>query len=506
MSDCSEAFTSELSRGHLSLSGSSELGVAHGINHFLTTLKSGYFESFIKDSEPAFKMRPLWLKGRRWVAIDRSLFVQVPMALLDASLTKQLAMDLISMGYNALVIGPQKPSSDRGLAIEEPDLLDIESLREAIKILKDFQLEVIIKPVWVRATSKEVIQERLKKIESLGARVLIEKNIHSFKSEGRDRNTSYENCFLDIKFFEQTLENPWVYYITSSTEAGSKKVALLLRELMDEVHPKTTLSFNLLEESAYTIAGPIHPFFSTLLQIPYPSSTQFLPIYNGGCLKRGEGFWPIDPLASLHEGLELMQKQQFAGIINLSPSMPKPGNLLHYYLWMVAQQLWNPSSGEKEKQAWSSQFTDSTPISYFISTLLKQMGVIIEDINRFSEGTIFSTWSFQSLRSWCDSILFQSQAAYQRLGEEMHQSPFANLLYQIWPLFEGDLRRQIISVFTKRQMPLPNIQITDSQRLSYWYAFESQSIPGAEYTLLGEPYRPENEILADVFDAVRYIT
>lgn len=500
-----EAFQSDLHRGHLCLTSSSELGLAYGINYFITALHSGYFESFKHACSPSYKLRPLWLKGRRWVTVENSLYIQIPSALLDIEAAKNVAIELISLGYNALVIGAQEPSSDRGLSIEEPDLVDLEAMNPSIQVLKSYGVQIIAKPIWVKTTKRSDLSHHLKKVEESGLQILIEKSLSSFKTADNGNKTRYENCIEDIKFFQSHLSNRLIYYITSSSNEDSQRVSLLLRELMDDVDSQTILAFNLMAESAYAISGKPHPFLHTLLQIPYPSSTGFLPIFNGGCLKRGEGFWPIDPLPSLHVSLELMSTDNFVGVVNLCASIPMRGQLLHYLLWMVAQQLWNPSVGEKDRQAWAERFVSTDGDNHFAFSLMRKMASITEDIFRFAEGNILSGWSFQNLRIWCESLLMLSQSSCMRLSDAANQSNFADQVHSLWPLFEGDLRRLLINTFNKRQMPLPNIQVTDSQRLSYWFSSQTQGNI-QEQNLLKEPHCPQDESLAAVYDQVRYIT
>lgn len=489
-------------------------------------LTSGHLAEFLGEHRPAFDLRPLWLEGTKRVQISPGLGVDIPESLYLASLEgnldeflESLCSHLLYLGYNSILFGSWLSGA---FECGEGDVLDFSVLFAKIQ---KYGIKVIVKPcivddLFTKESSLPLLQEKI--TEALKEFCSCTKFIHYvfwqsevfsdaclLKAFSPREYTLLERSLFEVEALEKGLGKgvSLIYYLYSPKESIAQEYARYFEELLDGVGANTMLSFSASSGEPFDDHLELHPIWKTIRFSPDESATPILPIINGGCVKQGEGLWPILPLDHLDSCFSRMYRHSFAGAITMSAHMPSLGSLLDCCLWVSAQALWRKLSPDLLAQTWFLANEQRLRGGWKIS-LLKKIREVSVRLRRFfmGNGNLQKDMFAQELfRLEAESLLLRLN-----LLRTMSQSFFENnnrvglSLSDYLQYYIRDAKRMLLKYLQKEKLLLANILDGEDLKEGFWTEISqgtSKSFVGqVEVSMLERPfYKSDDPVMSEIF-------
>jgi len=410
----SEVFNTTYAAGKIGFEADSPLAGVYGLRQVEAATLSGYLGELLGKNAPRYALRPLW------VGVEQ----------LEGEVHK-CAQRIAELGYNAVVLTSEQLSS-------------LHDLNEISAVLRNYGLKVIVKHATL--DSLHVLWPA---IDYLFWEA-------SYLSEKTDRDSiEYDLALNEVSRLEQMLPTKvgLIYYIRSESLAESKRITPWLSKLCDEMGPKTLFCYEAMVE-----AQRLHPFWEAQRLSPDVSATPLLPIIDAGCVKDGEGLWPVLPLDLLEACFSRMTRHHFAGAVMQVRALPTSRGLLDCNLWVASSLLWKDLSPALAAETWFKAYRPDLDFSRFESALrmieriaveLRSLEVSGDEARAKAEAMISQLNLLQ--------LLFSKEVK----GEGPTFSDYFNY-------FARDARRLILHALQLLNQSIPNLMLGMDVQDSFW--------------------------------------
>nr|WP_249274169.1 hypothetical protein [Parachlamydia sp. AcF125] len=317
---------------------------------------SGHYADFLGEKKPKFHLRPLWIECDLLTETEQGIAWVIPHYLRENdSQVTTFAKRLISLGYNAIVLGAR----DQSLPKHAQEF----SLEKVCLTLRSLGIKIILKPTFSKREKhldKKIFLEVIQKKSCFDYLFIENGSVFPCLSTGENERelTSADLALYEVKFLEKLLGNQQglIYYVPSPNGEVSKAQAEWLPSFCDEVGAHTMIAFSAVSGDPTSDHAHPHPMWNILRKIPYVSATPLIPIINVGNVHQGEGLWPILTLADIDYYYNHCHRHPFAGMVHLVNQLPQPGAILDCSLWAASQPAWSNLSTALLVETWFSAY------------------------------------------------------------------------------------------------------------------------------------------------------
>lgn len=326
-----ESFSTSLCSNTITIKGKNSLSLGYGCTQVERALKSGFIIDTLGELSPKYPLRPLWISQTVATIFNSDFSIALP----DRSVLEELCIEAIACGYNALVMG--------SLSVVGSDMpFSTDLFEESCNTIRRYGLKIILAPNFVGTLScpnNDSFLDMLSPLKALMSYVdiLFWQSLydHPFFDDAQD-STCFELLVLEMKKLEKISTKPLIYYLPPVEHLLSKQ-STWIQALQDVAGSAITLSFSAMNGPPKETHLAPHPLFTSLRSSQDVSSTPLLPIYSMGL----EGYEHIFALSSFEKILPNLTKHPFAGMLIMTPSLPKRTTLLYGGLWLAGQSLWH---------------------------------------------------------------------------------------------------------------------------------------------------------------------
>lgn len=484
-----EAFLTSFAAGALQVEAASYLGAAYGFSHTQMGMQSGYLAEGLELQNPRFHLRPIWLGSDGAAPLSSQCSLAIPNYLttshgLSGTLEERLdwiCSRVIELGYNAIILGSQYHSF--------PDTLEV-NLNYIINTIHDFGLKIIIKPNFFFTTVdkcpfnaihidyiKNTFEEFTKKYPAVDY-IFWESQAFSpecYRYKDAFEATQYDIVQAELGLLEKAIANHsmLIYYVPTRDKEQAIEQTHWLSCLIDEMGPKTLLSFSAVSGEPWQDHLPPHPFWDALRKSPDTSATYLLPILNAGAVRQGEGLWPTLTLDLIEQFMTQCYRHCFAGAIVLANRIPLKDNLLDCCLWVAAQVQWKNQSAHILSQTWFAAKRPDFHYSHFESSLknIRQLAVELSFLRSFTTEKQRDLFTSEECRLVAESIL--SRLKHLQMHIEKHETIYTKkcgklILSDYITYFIRDAKKIVTHFLSSFNVPLLSINSNEDNQEGYW--------------------------------------
>jgi hypothetical protein len=430
--------------------------ICYALNQLSMAVRSRHLAYFLGDSTPRFSLRPLWLKKS-----DFSFLTE-----------KTLFESLFKDGYNALIV--EVTLTDLGS--EELKNFSLHCQAYGIALYLHLSNQLATSPCPVDPSFKIYLQKSFRLLKDMVYEGIVwESQLHHadfLRHSLANSFTEKEMVLEEIQGLETLIgeQKTLIYYLPTLNEQEAQRQAQWLVFIAHRVSSQTVLAFSSVAGEPSQDHLPLHPIWDVLQQLEDPIYTPLLPLFNGGCLRQGEGMWPILNFERLDEIVQRCQRHQFAGLAILTRQLPQEKGLLACNLWVCGQALWHAWPVYFLVQLWFKSERPDLDFKRF-APWLKKISYLALDLSLF-QAEIEANRSVDQLEEYrCkgESVLAQLTELSQQIQHEKAHTSSAGVCFKDYYLyFMRDARRIVLLFMQSHQLPTSTLLIGQDLQPAFW--------------------------------------
>ncbi len=449
-----EEATIALERSVIHLKAKNPLTAHFALNQLSTAIAAKHSGEMLGTFAPRFSLRPLMFIGKQSYDLGSGLSVAIPQ---DFGAMDAFCHRLVALGYNSIIFASYKNEVLPTASSETVALF-----HELCRKLNDLGLQVVLKLDWkerqtfspshpescesLLAALHDLLQLPLCFDKLLWESCCDEDGFYNRQLMGE--SLRYEVLLQELRMLETAVEDEQrlVYLFSSQAPSASRDFNLLC----DDAGKETILAF-----------PSDSKIWRCLRKRRHHVRTPLLPILNVGCVKLGEGLWPIIPLEDMDYCSQQMHAHRFIGLAALTCSLPKQGSILDCALFLSAKIQWSTLPAQAMMETWFAAYHPEVDVAREFP-LIKEMWRLTVKFNKLRAGSELST---QFLRLELERSLSQLNQWQLLLKEDSSLSSFLS-----GPLrfFLRDAKRWLLQLSQVLHIPLAQVLEGDDLKQSFW--------------------------------------
>lgn len=460
----SEDYQADYAGGRIAIKAYGFLGAIYALQTMHTAITSGHLVDFLGFTSPYIKIRPLCLEENLKFILNNPLQIH------------EFCKKILELGYNALVVN---------------QIEDVAKLKSLCSNLKSYGLLIILKPSLLQIPDLEGYSPLNKKYENYISdylKKILTQNIcfdyffweslwihYNCTNVSIDGFTLEEMILKEAKCIENLLnDKTLIFHVPAIDEKSALQCASWLPNFADNLGKDTILAFSGVAGNNYADFKRLHPLWDQLRLKIKSSSSAFMPIFNIGNVRQGEGLWPVIMQDLIEESIARCRNNRFIGILTLANHLPAESGIHECNLWTASQAMRKNLSSSLLIETWFMAFR--TDWNYHMcSSLLNQMRAISKNIARMRSLTIEvnrDQISTQECRQFAESVqaqLNEIQIILEKEENKKIKKSEKTTLLDYFSIFSNDVRKIILHILQCFNIT-PNIDENQIKE-SFWTEF-----------------------------------